>query len=489
MLSRIYNNYLLLAILFLFPWELFKINFYYDLNFLFKLVVVFIGYLLLKLINIFLKTEKSYLNKITFAITFCYFLEASVVEFESIYYRITLLIIVFIIIIGFGNFKITNSILIFSLFFVSFTIIKGNYLYLKKIFHKNKIFYDEQNSIYANYKEKGLIIIFLDELSSLKYYENADLIDMQNINKFKNVFLNNNFQIFEKTFSNYSETIYSIPSVLNLSNDLNIDKIKKTHSINNIYINLKENLLFNNWKNGIHVFQDSAINFCEKNITKILDCNTKVHIPIPSTREFLVKNSTLKKVYDKFFYLLYFKLKKYSPETFYRIYQKRASKSQFGETLDKIIEISVLDEKKSSNLFFVHALTPHTPYTYKDNCSFGFVDNDNLNLKTNIRLHSHELKCLSKEFDKFFNKLNDTKLIDNFEIIIASDHGNRFENNFISQNSTFFAYKGSKYLDFKSSWISIQNLIPKIVYNEFKENPDSNNQFYNAQLNKFININ
>ena len=113
---------------------------------------------------------------------------------------------------------------------------------MKKIFQKNKIFYDEQNSIYANYKEKGLIIIFLDELSSLKYYENADLIDMQNINKFKNVFLNNNFQIFEKTFSNYSETIYSIPSVLNLSNDLNIDKIKKTHSINNIYINLKENL-------------------------------------------------------------------------------------------------------------------------------------------------------------------------------------------------------------------------------------------------------
>ena len=140
-------------------------------------------------------------------------------------------------------------------------------------------------------------------------------------------------------------------------------------------------------------------------------------------------------------------------------------------------------------LFFVHALTPHTPFVYRNDCSLGFIDNDNLELNIKKKLHANELKCLSKIFDKFFNTLKSNKLIDNFEIIIASDHGNRFEDNFISKYSTFLGYRGNKYLENKNMLISIQNLIPKIIYEEFDENSESNNKFYNTDLNKFIQIN
>jgi hypothetical protein len=492
MINKLNYNYFNLALLFIFPWQLFSTNFNYDLNFFIKLIiglfiVLFFYFFLILILSVF-KKKKINLDKIIFALLFCFFLETSVFEIESQILRVFLVGIIFIVIFFIKEKKIFNSILVFSVLFVVLTFIKGNFVYITKKHDNNNNITLAKKETFANNNKKSLIIIFLDELSSLKYFNESNFEIKKDVEEFRNVFLKYDFIIPQNVFSNYSETIYSIPSVLNSYNDVDVEKLLRTYSRNNIYINLNQNKLFQDWNKKIHIFQDSAVNFCAIFFPHIVTCETKSHIPVPSTSEFLAKNSSIKIFYNKIYYFIHYKLKKFYPDLFFRIYLKRNSKSSFKQTLEKINNL-LSDNRNKQDLFFVHALTPHGPFTYTNDCNHGFIDNDNLDLITKKKLHAHELKCLSKEFDNFFYNLMIDNNFKDLEIIITSDHGNRLENNFISQNSTFFAYKGNRNLIIEKDQISIQNLVPKIIYEDFEENLSLNKKIYNKILNKFETIN
>ena len=495
MINKILKNYFIITVIFFFPWQLFKMNFDYDMYFFVKLIVgiliILLAYYFLIFLNLFIKKIKLNSDKYIFIFSFIFFLEASVLEFENMYIRLIILSFVLLALLYFDkNNRIKEAALIFSIFFIFLTFSKGNYLFLKKYFHNPNQIYSKNLVYNASDSKKSLIIIFLDELSSLKYFNDKPIDQKKRIKKFENVFINHNFKVIDNTFSNYSETFLSIPSIVNINNELDVKKIKQNQVGNNIYNQLLRNSYFNYWKDDIYVFQDSVLNFCKDTIKNIKKCKTEKYITLLSTGDFLVINSNIKYIYDKFYYFFYFGTKKYFPELNYKLFLKRSSKYNFEKTLNSIVAIeSAKQSNDILNFYFVHAITPHTPYMYQNDCKYGFVENDDLDIEERDYFHSHELECLANVFKNFFEKLQNNNVINNLEIIISSDHGNRHNNNFMSLFSTFTAYRGVKDIENDDKLISIQNLIPKLIFKNFEINTQSNNFVYDRYTNNFIEIN
>lgn len=492
-MNAILKNKLFYFTLFFFPWSLFRTNFYYDLNFIIKLlisiIITIISILFMKFLFLFSKYFKFISEKFLFTLSFCIFLELSVIEFDLIYLRFFILILAFIFVFKFyNNHKIIYSIIIFSISFVFLIFIKGNYIFLKKNFYSTK----ETNHIQYNFrselKKKGLIVIFLDELSSLTYYNNSDEISKNYIKNFRDVFEKYKFNIIDNSFSNYSETTLSLTSILNFKNNFENESLEKNFFRKNIFIEIIKNQLFNSWEGDIRVYQNSAVILCNKKNLIFKTCKTETHIPVPNTREFLVTNSSFKFLYDKIYYFIHYELKKKFPEVFYYFYLKNNSKVFFEDNLNNIIADKKIINNDNS-LILIHALTPHKPLIYLENCTNGFIDNDELTLKQKDYYHAVEINCLAKIFDKFFYNLKNNEILDNVEIIITSDHGNRHKNDFASRFSTFFAYRGSVNLELETGYYSIQNLIPYILFENFTFNDISNEFVYDNLVNKLIKIN
>ena len=80
MINKILKNYFIITVIFFFPWQLFKMNFDYDMYFFVKLIVgiliILLAYYFLIFLNLFIKKIKLNSDKYIFIFSFIFFLEA-----------------------------------------------------------------------------------------------------------------------------------------------------------------------------------------------------------------------------------------------------------------------------------------------------------------------------------------------------------------------------------------------------------------------------
>ena len=87
----------------------------------------------------------------------------------------------------------------------------------------------------------------------------------------------------------------------------------------------------------------------------------------------------------------------------------------------------------------MHLLVPHKPYGFNKNCEYE-SKLSNLNIfmskKEHILQHNIERDCVVKLIDQMLKNINS---IDNYKIIILSDHGSRITRQKNSSLSTIFS--------------------------------------------------
>ena len=331
---------------------------------------------------------------------------------------ITLMIILIFIILKITDSKFQNVILVFL-----FTIFIFNIFDQTKSF-KNIV--DFKNLSNEKHKTTRIVMVF-DEMSGLNSYESLNF-DKQEFDNFaKSFFKKHNFEFYSNIKSISQDTITSLTSLLNLSDDSNIRNELIIKSNNYFHENeLTQSLFFENFKD-ISIYQNIHINFCKfKNISKCESYNMfKTENFIPGFKDsFLTKNISLWKLNGSIFSALTWRTLR-QLRIIDSILEPEGEKAAFSELFYKI-EQDIYS--KNYDLIFVHTLVPHVPYGFDENCNYDgkrAILNRYNGIQQNIEQHNLERKCVLYYLDNFLENLKRNNEINSIDLTILSDHGAR----------------------------------------------------------------
>jgi len=361
--------------------------------------------------------------------------------FKVIYYPALFLIIGIFFVIYFllmiGNKKIQNFLLIFLITIFIFNVFD------KTKSHLNIVNFDNQNN--KNHSATELIMIF-DEMSGLNSEASKTKEGIEFNKNLINFYKKYNFNYYKDTRSITDNTGNSISTILNLTKNINIrNQVLKPSSNYFQEYELTSNLLFDKFQN-ISVFQNIHINFCK--FSKVSKCNT--YSPF-------VVYDYLKNFNDSFLskFISIWKINGSISSTFIwrtlrqfniidSTLEPEGEKASINDTFSKI-EKDIFSKK--FDLVFAHILVPHTPYGFKEDCSYEgelsinniFYTNDQKFLQHNI-----ERNCVVKFLDKLLTNIANNKNLDELKITILSDHGSRITRNEESRLSTIYGYRDKK---------------------------------------------
>ena len=114
-------------------------------------------------------------------------------------------------------------------------------------------------------------------------------------------------------------------------------------------------------------------------------------------------------------------------------------------------------------------MTPHGPYSFKKDCSHGYISEAKINIDERIFQHALEVNCVFKIVDLFLENLEKENLLKKYDIIILGDHGSRISESIKHEHQTFFAVKTETILDKDTlNNNTIQNIFPKIINPNYK---------------------
>jgi hypothetical protein len=364
-----------------------------------------------------------------------------------------------------------NSILLIIVFFVIIKIMRVNgvkilfsfllVLFIFNIFDKSKYYSNFPQKVLSENKTvldkeytKKIIIIF-DEMSGLESADN-EVKNGQKINRdIIDYFINKNFYIYTSAYSLFRSTDKSLGSILNLIQNkkdyFELDKEKEIHFIeksNNYFISndLISNKFFDlNENQNIVVTQSMYINYCKH--PKVIICNQ--FDPYDKKIQFLdgFKNTKMTKYFSYYrnngaitSYLVWRILLEF--RAIDTILDPAGEKAAINYIFDNFFEN--IKTQKDTTLFFSHILVPHIPYTYNKECNFDGSKSIMFNRISNSAKriqHNIEKKCVIKYLDIFFQKLEEIKKFDDFEILIFSDHDSRIVNSEEIFNNVIFFHK------------------------------------------------
>ena len=361
--------------------------------------------------------------------------------FKVIYYPALFLIIGIFFVIYFllmiGNKKIQNFLLIFLISIFIFNIFD------KTKSHLNIINFDNQNN--QNHSTTELIMIF-DEMSGLNSEASKTKEGIEFNKNLINFYKKYNFNYYKDTRSITDNTGNSISTILNLSKNIDIRNQVLEPSPNYFQeYELTSNLLFDKFQN-ISVFQNIHINFCK--FSKVSKCNTYSPFVVYDylknfNDSFLSKFISIWKINGSISSTLIWRTLR-QINIVDSFLEPEGEKASINDTFSKI-EKDLFSKK--FDLVFAHILVPHTPYGFKEDCSYegelsinnSFYTNDQKFLQHNI-----ERNCVVKFLDKLLTNITNNKNLDELKITILSDHGSRITHNEESRLSTIYGYRDKK---------------------------------------------
>lgn len=361
--------------------------------------------------------------------------------FKVIYYPALFLIIGIFFVIYFlimiGNKKIQNFLLIFLITIFIFNVFD------KTKSHLNIVNFDNQNN--KKHSTIELIVIF-DEMSGLNSEASKTKEGIEFNKNLINFYKKYNFNYYKDTRSITDNTGNSISTILNLTKNINIRNqvLKPSPNYFQEY-ELTSNLLFDKFKN-ISVFQNIHINFCK--FSKVSKCNTYSPFVVYDylknfNDSFLSKFISIWKINGSISSTLIWRtLRQFNIVDSFL--EPEGEKASINDTFSKI-EKDLFSKK--FDLVFAHILVPHTPYGFKEDCSYEGELSINNSFYTNDRKflqHNIERNCVVKFLDKLLTNITNNKNLDELKITILSDHGSRITRNEESRLSTIYGYRDKK---------------------------------------------
>ncbi len=339
------------------------------------------------------------------------------------------------------------------------------------------------------------IVIILDEMNGLGGL-NDKIINTKTTKKKINNFIKKfNFTHYPNAYTIYSRSSDSIPSYLNFHYEYNIEKLEKFRKPHNnsfaFYEKVLSNKLFDLYNpKKVYVKQTFGLDFCA--YENFQECKTTN--PFSRKNKYInnFKLNNYDKIFSKFSYqtsifatLLTRTLRQFD---LIKIIEPRIiGKTTIEQNLDNLF---IQAKSKKFSLIFAHLLAPHKPFVWDLNgCGYKYYENQNfISDKKLQEYHNVEIQCLIYFLDKFFTKLNENKIINHYDIVIASDHGARnlnFDTNKKDWHSVIYLERKKnnnfkEHLDAKSSQL--------LFYNFFNENKinDIDSKIYDHKNSKYI---
>jgi hypothetical protein len=378
--------------------------------------------------------DKNYLFFITLSILILsYFLSATeeyiikkFLNSDTIkYLRLISLIIVPIIIYYFIKllFLINiNKIRKFFSFFIIFLVIISSIGLFKVNKNGNyKIWkYDQPNILETDLKD-NVFFIFTDAYLSPKYYE---LMYPGQTNQLYRSLEKKKFFLDKNSFSSYSSSRFSIPSILNsnlFSDDINNKKLRESlENENNI---LDNSFLVNTLKKN--QFNHKFI-YCDfKYILKKRYCKEK------STYSSIIDDIPI--IEGIYYYNTFYRIYKFITFQFYKkkivadIIDKTTQDNE--EKIEIYLEKQIKKNSNKKNFTSIYFSKPHSPFTLNEDCSWKSiplsqnVKNGMLIKDKNLRINGYidNLNCINTYLIKLIKIIE--KYNEEYVIILLSDNG------------------------------------------------------------------
>lgn len=287
----------------------------------------------------------------------------------------------------------------------------------------------------ANYDH--VVHIILDEMMSLSAMPPECGECIRGAAAFQQTLERGNFQIYPYAFSNYQATHDSIPSILNGHILDRTEEYLPTEKVDRPF--LHENRYFEKYlarKYAIRVYQSDDILFDSTEYGSVqartykannLSALHEMHI------SWLARLKQLSLVYirsDRFWSRLCSEL-----VGFHHQPQRIGPLAAKYVWPDRLLED--FGAATQNTLFFVHLLSPHSPYVYRSDGSVRSLADANSpdnhcgwcwetsKYQQSYRLYGEQVQFLAGQINRFLDGLKQTGLYDSTTIIIHGDHGSR----------------------------------------------------------------
>jgi len=220
------------------------------------------------------------------------------------------------------------------------------------------------------------------------------------------------FNVFYNSRANYSRTLLSLTSTLNMEYlQKDTDTVSKELTLENLYHKLENGKVQSFFKKKGYNFYWFEGGYLPG---KTQYNNNEIFIPVTGTlysRQETVDND----------FLMYFINNSILSPFSERI--KIISVEIFRKRINNIlVKLPVLAKNKDHKFVFAHIMAPHPPFVFGENGDKIYYDENNMNRKATF---INQLKYINKRMINFLEKILNTNNGRNKIIIIQGDHGTR----------------------------------------------------------------
>lgn len=284
-------------------------------------------------------------------------------------------------------------------------------------------------------KQPNIIILILDEHAGLEGLDGLipELTEFKR--NYQKWFVEKGFTVYGSAYSNFSESVSSIPDIINAS-DQNISAVTGGPQTYHIQHNaILKSLYQQDYR--IHIYQSTYMDFCSSSDFKESLCVSYLHNPIS-----LIEGTNLN-LADKLQVVLqtwtkaqksrYLKIAFQKAMEWAHISERGFTYSMAGVPMLKELTED-LKRNPSGTVFFVHLPLPHFPYVFTHDCQVNPVElwetrneekGNELRLKLKYYLYSEQLACLHSKLKLMIGALENTNAYSSTSILIFGDHGSR----------------------------------------------------------------
>ncbi len=347
--------------------------------------------------------------------------------------------------------------------------------------------------------EPFILHLVMDEYIGLKGLGSYAIDTRDAKEELRKIYNKNGFSVFEGAYSKQAVTVNSLPIILNFGNE----NIGNNGFMNEI--SLTENKYFDLLENKgykIRVFQSDWIDYCQH--PAVITCETTLRSgPMPAYIDqanltlfekawvagypFLSNSPLVRMLFtglDKAVLLL----NKYDVDVNLIMAAGRHQLiSPYGlSTLEQLNK--ALADARPGQMYFSHAIFPHSPYIFDKNCDLKTYDKwaDHSRF-TGTREHRESANieqnfCATRHLVELVHTLQNSAVKDNFIMIVHGDHGSRItevvpeiegidrasEDDIIKSFSTLFMikYAQPEPMNIEGTF-SVDSLLGKIANNGF----------------------
>ncbi len=256
-------------------------------------------------------------------------------------------------------------------------------------------------------------------------------------NQLENVLASHGFEVYPNAFSNYADTLDSIPSILNFEVEARRHQFSRRDSLSGRRVT--QNALFERWGSqgfAIAAYESDYLDFCATET----ECTTTTRyaanaigamesLPIPWTRKagYLAGNYLLSNT------IVWGIAYHSAPRLLHLADWRTGPLSVAGIWPERLLQ-DILHARRKT-VFFVHLLTPHKPYVYQRDGTLrddrDWIDGrkwavaDRAAYARQYARYAEQVEYLGTQLDGFLRRLRADPVYDASLIVIHGDHGSR----------------------------------------------------------------